>query len=529
MKLQNITNSLITRLVVMGLLMATVGTAASYFQLSRFLRKDLAASVAAQQTALADYVARDVDNYLRERLSFLERLAASLPPELLAQPPALRAWLDERSTLSPLFPLGLAIGDLAGERLDDDGRIAVDSVEFEGASAGRTTLGQARMVPTNRHSALPMAAPVRDRAGHVVAVLTGTADMSADGLLDHLQSGRVGETGGILIVSPADHLFVASTDESMSLKPTPPAGVNLLHDRAMTGFRGSGRTVNAQGIEEISAIASVPSSGWFIVARLPVAEALAPVARMQRFILEQRAPAVATVLVLIGLAMAWLLRPLMRAANEADRMTRGDIELAPLRVVRNDEIGHLTTAFNRLLAKLLEHQAELRRLAHHDTLTGLPNRKLLDDRLQQMLARAKRESNLVAVLYLDLDGFKRLNDTFGHEAGDKALRETARRLVSLVRHNDTVARIGGDEFVLVAANFAEPAEHAALALAQQCIDAVALPLQLRHADTAMGVSIGIVLTDGGATPEDLLAAADKAMYQAKQNGRGSYVLAPTLR
>lgn len=513
----------------MGLLMATVGTAASYFQLSRFLRKDLTASVAAQQTALADYVARDVDNYLRERLTFLERLATRVPPALLAQPLQLRAWLEERSELSPTFSLGLTVSDLAGERLDGSGRIGVDSSEFKGASAGRATLGRPLTTPGTRHSALPMAVPIRNSEGEVVALLLGTADMSADGLLDHLQSGRVGKTGGILVVSPEDHLFVASTDAAMSLTPTPPVGVNLLHDRAMTGFRGSGKTINAQGIEEISAIASVPSSGWFIVARLPVAEALAPVARMQHFILQQRAPAVATVLVLIGLAMAWLLRPLMRAAHQADRMTRGEIELAPLRVVRNDEIGHLTTAFNRLLAKLLQHQAELRRLAHHDTLTGLPNRKLLDDRLQQMLARAKREANLVAVLYLDLDGFKRLNDTFGHEAGDKALRETARRLMSLVRHSDTVARIGGDEFVLVAANFSDPAEHAVLALAQQCIDAVALPLQLRHADMAMGVSIGIVLTDGGATPEDLLAAADKAMYQAKQNGRGGYVLAPTLR
>ncbi|MGJ7546327.1 diguanylate cyclase domain-containing protein [Variovorax sp. LT1R16] len=529
MKLQKIAGSLITRLVVMGLLMATVGTAASYFQLSRFLRKDLAESVAVQQTALADYVARNVDNYLRERLSFLERLAASVPPELLAHPRQLREWLDERSTLSPAFSLGLMISDLAGERLDDSGRIAVDSLEFKGASEGRATFGRVLATPVTRHSTLPMATPLRDRSGQVVAVLTGTADMSGDGLLDHLQSGRVGKTGGILVVSPDDHLFVASTDASMSLTPTPPVGVNLLHDRAMNGFRGSGRTINAKGIEEISAIASVPSSGWFIVARLPVTEALAPVARMQHFILQQRAPAVVMVLVLIGLAMAWLLRPLMRAANQADRMTRGDMELTPLRVVRNDEIGHLTTAFNRLLAKLIENQAELRRMAHHDTLTGLPNRKLLDDRLHQMLARAKREANLVAVLYLDLDGFKRLNDTFGHEAGDKALCETARRLTSLVRHGDTVARIGGDEFVLVAANFAQPAEHAVLALAQQCIDAVALPLQLRHADAAMGVSIGIVLTDGGAKPEDLLAAADKAMYQAKQNGRGTYVLAPALR
>jgi diguanylate cyclase (GGDEF)-like protein len=172
-----------------------------------------------------------------------------------------------------------------------------------------------------------------------------------------------------------------------------------------------------------------------------------------------------------------------------------------------------------------------RRLAHHDTLTGLPNRKLLDDRLQQALVRAKRQANQVAVLYLDLDGFKRLNDTFGHEAGDKALRETPAGCMSLVRHTDTVARIGGDEFVLIAANFAEPAEHAVprrwpsnASMRWHCRCNCGMPTWPWACRSAS------CLRHGGATPQDLLAAADKAMYQAKQNGRGGYAMtpAPTL-
>jgi diguanylate cyclase (GGDEF)-like protein len=311
----------------------------------------------------------------------------------------------------------------------------------------------------------------------------------------------------------------------MSLTPTPPVGVNLLHDRAMEGYRGSGTTRNAKGIDEISAIASVPIAGWFVVARLPVAEALAPVGRMQRFILQQRAPAVLVVLAVIGLVLVWLLRPLLRAADQADRMTRGELALTPLRVVRNDEIGHLTQAFNRLLAKLVDNQAALARMAHHDSLTGLPNRKLLDDRLQQTLVRAKRNVSQVALLYLDLDGFKNLNDTLGHEAGDQALQEIARRLLGLVRETDTVARMGGDEFVLLAADFEDPAQGAALTLAQRCIEAIAVPLQLRDSRISIGVSIGIALGSGDETPQALLGAADKAMYQAKQGGRGSYVVA----
>jgi len=524
-------NSLVVRLLVMGLVMAIIGTAASYIQLTRFLREDLTHSVAAQQSALAAYVARDVDNYLGDRLSFLERLAATLPPALLAQPAPLHAWLAERGALSPVFPLGLTVADASGRRLDGAGQLVTDALEFTSALAGKPALGRPQAT-ASRHSVLPMAVPVRDGNGRVAAVLLGTADLSADGLLDHLQRGRVGQAGGILVVSPRDRIFVASTDASMTLTPTPPDGVNLLHDRAMAGFRGSGTTRNARGIDEISAIASVPSSGWFVVARLPVSQALAPVARMQTFILQQRAPAVAMVLVVIGLIMAWLLRPLLRAAAQADRMTRGELPLAPLRVVRDDEIGHLTQAFNRLLAKLLDNQQALARLAHHDSLTGLPNRKLLDERLQQALVRAKRHSRQVAVLYLDLDGFKQLNDTLGHEAGDKALLEIAHRLQALVRQTDTVARIGGDEFVLLAADFEGTAAQGAATLAQRCIDAISRPLQLDrppeagHCGAVIGVSIGIALGNGDETPRDLLAAADTAMYRAKQNGRGSYAVTP---
>ena len=529
MNFKRIATGLVTRLVVMGLAMATVGTAASYFQLTRFLREDLTKSVAAQQTALAEYVARDIDSYLDERLQFLGRLAASLPPELLSQPAPLAAWLTRHAALSPVFPLGLMVLDRSGQRLDGTAAFTVDPMAFGNALGGQPALGRPIKMAGSPNAALPMGTPIRSPAGEVVAVLLGTAELAAEGLLGHPDDGRVGHAGGLLVVSPRDRLFVASTDPAMSLKPTPALGVNLLHDRAMTGFRGNGITINAKGVEEISAIASVPLSGWFVVARLPVAEALAPVARMQHFILKQRAPAVLAVLVLIGLIVAWLLSPLLKAARQAEKMARGEMPLAPLQVVRDDEIGHLTRAFNSLLAKLGEQQAELERLAHYDILTGLPNRKLLDDRLRQMLACGGQGGGPMAVLYLDLDGFKPLNDTFGHDAGDEALRRIAKRLLALVGSTDTVARIGGDEFVLLLAGFDAPAEQAVQRLAQRCIEAIGEPLHLDSTEITVGVSIGIVLTEGGAAPKALLAAADEAMYQAKQGGRSCYVLAPWQR
>jgi diguanylate cyclase (GGDEF)-like protein len=197
--------------------------------------------------------------------------------------------------------------------------------------------------------------------------------------------------------------------------------------------------------------------------------------------------------------------------------------------VRNDEVGHLTSAFNRLLRKLTDTQTELARIAHHDALTGLPNRVLLADRLSLALAQARRKGMRLALLFLDLDGFKPINDSLGHDAGDEALRQVAQRLGSIVREADTLARIGGDEFVLLICDLDDGAEAAACTVATKCISAMAAPFPLSGENRVLGVSIGVVLSQGDDMPEALLLAADQAMYQAKDAGRGCYVLGRTSR
>jgi diguanylate cyclase (GGDEF)-like protein len=145
--------------------------------------------------------------------------------------------------------------------------------------------------------------------------------------------------------------------------------------------------------------------------------------------------------------------------------------------------------------------------------------------MQQVLARAQRSNNRIALLFLDLDGFKPINDTLGHEAGDEALKEIARRLQGVVRKADTLARVGGDEFVLLAADLENPVGDRARTLATKCIDAVSKPMTLKGSVCNLGVSIGIAFSDGTCSADSLLAAADKAMYEAKQKGRGCYVMA----
>ena len=166
--------------------------------------------------------------------------------------------------------------------------------------------------------------------------------------------------------------------------------------------------------------------------------------------------------------------------------------------------------------------AELfRHLAHHDTLTGLPNRRLLGDRAEQALALSKRSSHLVALLLLDLDDFKIVNDTDGHSAGDAVLITIAQRLRGLVREIDTVSRLGGDEFVILLQEMGHPRD--ATRVAEKVIEAIREPVEVNGRRYQLGVSVGIAhAPDHAPTMEVLMQKADIAMYRAKQAGGDTY-------
>jgi diguanylate cyclase (GGDEF)-like protein/PAS domain S-box-containing protein len=159
--------------------------------------------------------------------------------------------------------------------------------------------------------------------------------------------------------------------------------------------------------------------------------------------------------------------------------------------------------------------------AQHDFLTGLPNRMLLNDRVSQAIAVAPRHSKKVAVLFLDLDGFKHINDSLGHSTGDKLLQSIAKRLVGCVRASDTVSRPGGDEFVVLLSEV-EHSEDAALT-ARRMLQAVLEPHSIDQHDLHVTISIGVsIYPNDGLDAETLIKNADTAMYQAKENGRQSY-------
>ena len=162
-------------------------------------------------------------------------------------------------------------------------------------------------------------------------------------------------------------------------------------------------------------------------------------------------------------------------------------------------------------------QEDLRYQAFHDSLTGLPNRALLHDRVEHALASLSRSGGMVALCFCDLDGFKAVNDSLGHQAGDELLVVAAKRLASIVRGGDTVARLGGDEFAVLFDNISTP--DIATALAERMVSVLRQPAAAAGQQMSLTVSVGVAFADNGTTTEQLLSEADTAMYEAKALGK----------
>ena len=212
---------------------------------------------------------------------------------------------------------------------------------------------------------------------------------------------------------------------------------------------------------------------------------------------------------------------------EGENSLRGDpdedIPISQVVLAHRDDNGELAfySTIARDISERKRYEAELRHQATHDSLTGLPNRTLLADRLEAEISRTRRQSGQFALLFLDLDNFKRVNDGLGHAAGDTMLREVSGRLRGCLRPNDTIARYGGDEFVLLVGDVASlESVHAVVNKLRTQFDA---PIQVAGQELFAAFSIGIALYPGdGRDAGSLLRNADTAMYRAKTQGRNQY-------
>ena len=307
------------------------------------------------------------------------------------------------------------------------------------------------------------------------------------------------------------------------LASTLPQELQEAERRTLAG--DSGRTERLLSIdgpqgEYQTLVISLPQRGAFtIIAMLAqsVDEALAPYRRLGTILLGLGIAAL--ILSMVGgvLIARGITRPIQALAEMSRRVEEGDFTHA-LEINRQDEIGELARRFNLMREGLAAREDQILRLAYRDVLTDLPNRTLFTDRLNVAMENARRTRGPLTVLLMDLDRFKQINDTLGHQAGDQVLQQTARRLRGLLRSSDTIARLGGDEFtVLLAGAGTEEAKQ----IATKILRALEEPIVIGDHSLDVRASIGIAgYPADSEDAETLMSHADSAMYAAKRGNLG---------
>jgi diguanylate cyclase len=530
MKGRRLLSSLRARIVAVVALLFFAGVVVVTLPVSYLLFGDMRELVFKQQLTAARYIARDVDGKLTLRLESLRKVAENMPHELFADPVRMQAWLEDRRAIHTLFPTGMLVVPAdGGPSLADVPHMQTrpksfnDRDWFVGALRTRQPyISKPLIARATNEPALVIAVPVYG-GERLLGLLIGVTPMACPGFLDLIVGTQPGERGSYQLVSPRDRLFVLASDAKDAVTALPPTGQDWLLDQVLGGFRGVGEIDNGKA-SELAAAVDVPHTGWVLISRQPTDAAFEPVMHALRNAVTITLLLALPILFLLLASLGRMLLPIGTLAEDIHAMADGRRPFLPLQADSAAEVAVVAASFNRLQARLVAQERRLADIAHRDALTGLPNRLSISEQLDAELLRQHGAGGL-ALLFLDLDGFKQVNDAHGHQVGDALLALIAKRLRSCVRDVDTVARLGGDEFLIMLSRVSAPLEVAERA-AQQCLKALGEPFSIQHVLLHIGASIGVAVNDEHATVSaaQLIRRADVAMYRAKQSGRNCCVV-----
>ncbi|MET7424228.1 sensor domain-containing diguanylate cyclase [Dactylosporangium sp. NPDC005555] len=460
----------------------------------RDLATDLAVSLGAQSDLTADDFAAITSGLTRDRLPGLSGLGFAVPAADAEVPVVQAYWRGQGATGLTLVPVGSGTEHV----------LVVLNRSLDGQSAAGRDLSQAPALNevlgiARRTGGFALSEPyvlIKDQNLPVERRQTSFS-LAVPVFAQHGTPDAGGFRGWLVLgVRGGDFL-----EETLRTHARGAVGVQLSEGKVIAVLPAAG---NGDGSLRRDRVLRVGQRSWRLLVT-PAYELLTPTDRRMPE-LTFAAGAVITLL------LAGLVGILANARNRA--MGQVDAATAALRldIERRRETE----------ARLRERESELRHLAFHDPLTGLANRVLFYERVDHALRTHARSGRPLAVLFIDLDGFKEVNDTLGHTAGDAVLQEVARRLTACLRTGDTVARFGGDEFAVVAEDLATRAD--VQVAADRIVAAVERPIDAGGTLVTVTASVGVALNDPGAEVDDIVRAADAAMYRAKTTGKGRAVL-----
>lgn len=336
------------------------------YSIEKKLAEDMTKLLEAQQVSAVSYVASDLDHKIRQHIELLELNAATITPELLADPEKAREFLKSRLGLLALFKAGLSIISSDGIGITDYPVVpertnaSFSEIEYfkEVVATGKSAIGKPRIGRFTKRPGVAFAAPIKDKSGRLVGLLVGFTWFSDSTLFGQVEHVNVGKAGYIAINAPESGLIATSSNPSLILKPMAQPGADKMLDRFLAGYEGSGITVNSQGVETLTSAKLIPSTGWIAQIVLPTDEAFAPIRSMRIRAYSTAAALSVFVLVAVWLIIRRLLAPLSRASTSVSDMSSSELQLLPVKY--HDEIGLLLSNFNLLVSERKQAEEAMR-------------------------------------------------------------------------------------------------------------------------------------------------------------------------
>lgn len=500
-----------------------------------------------QQYAMLSSTAAAIDADLTAKRALLHLLAEQRASEAPLDQAHMQAFLEAHSSLRDEFfnvvafnPAGTLIASLNDRRAI--GTINVAAREYFRATvdAHEGIISRPFKSALSGKAVVLVTQPIFDASGKLLTILAGAIDLDKPRQFGQFIALKPG-TSGYLFMLAGDGTILHHPDQRRLLRRVSDdaGGAAPSTLAALKGFEGGTRGLieaggeprseprgESRGEPRVDALITykrLRTTDWVIASVYPVDEALAPLIAMRKDALLASAAVAALAGLLGSLMILRFLRPLRALQRHIANITAGSADISVFDVQRKDEFGQLSRAFFALSQQRAVAEAHLLALARTDALTGIGNRRLFEEALEAAMARAARSKKMLALAYLDIDCFKAINDTFGHGVGDQVLTELAQRLVATVRAIDTVARLAGDEFVIIFEGLANAGEGAVLG--QKLVDAMRPRFLCGEQALDVTISAGIALdARGGALAAAFLACADQALYAAKSAGRNAHAL-----
>jgi diguanylate cyclase (GGDEF)-like protein len=513
----------ITALLVLMVMFATALIAGVSLQVAE---QEMRQVIGAQEMSMLSSAAAYLDRDITSKQQVLRGLAESLQSEAAA-PSKIQAELELRGALRDEF-FNVTAFDADGKLVANlQDRRMIGKLNSKHRQYFRDTVAaQEGIVSAPFRSVLsgrPVLAitqPVFRRDGSVEYVLVGTIDLQRPAFAGQLNALR-GKAEGYLFILTADGTTLYHPDQDRVLSPGARPGT--LGQIVLTNTDGWRDDAIDNGKPVLLAHKRLHKADWTIAVSFPLRDAFASMASLRWRALLAASIAAMVAGLAIWLLLRALLAPLYRLYGQVRDFGRGTIDIEQFNSGKPDEFGHLSRAFYQVARQQQMAERNLQRLATTDPLTGAHNRRMFDEFFPQALKRAIRAGQQIGLAVLDIDYFKGINDNFGHQAGDAVLVQFADRLRNAVRSTDTVARIAGDEFVIVFEHL--EAGHDINLLGEKIVAAMQAPFAVNGRPLNVTASIGIALTtELPADVDKVMLAADQALYCVKAAGRNGFAV-----